>query len=102
MYNKLAAIAARLAVHILKESIRNCSGAIADISGLSANVMYELGFAHGENKKVIIIYEMGNEENKKELPFDIKTEYTIFYSSNNLTQLKKKLKGKIKVIFIKD
>lgn len=62
---------------------------IADLSGLNANVFYELGLAHAMNKKVIIItQDLG------ELPFDIKSyranEYSLQF--NKLPQLIEELK----------
>lgn len=48
---------------------------IADLTGLNANVFYELGLAHAMNKKVIIItQDIG------ELPFDIKSYRANEYS----------------------
>lgn len=48
---------------------------IADLTGLNANVFYELGLAHAMNKKVIIItQDIG------ELPFDIKAYRAYEYS----------------------
>ena len=50
------------------EGIATADVVIADLSGLNANVFYELGLAHAMNKKVIIItQDIG------ELPFDIKS-----------------------------
>lgn len=51
---------------------------IADLTGLNANVFYELGLAHAINKKVIIITQ-----DITELPFDIKSyranEYSLLF-----------------------
>ena len=41
---------------------------IADLTGLNANVMYELGMAHTFNKKTIII----TQDELENLPFDLK------------------------------
>lgn len=41
---------------------------IADLTGLNANVMYELGLAHSFNKKTVII----TQDNLSGLPFDLK------------------------------
>ncbi len=41
---------------------------IADLTGLNANVMYELGLAHSFNKKTIII----TQDDLSKLPFDLK------------------------------
>lgn len=69
---------------------------IADVSGLNANVFYELGLAHAMNKKVIIITQ-----NQDELPFDIVSykanEYSLlFYKTPALIErLKELLKGAV-------
>lgn len=41
---------------------------IADLTGLNANVMYELGLAHSFNKKTIVI----TKDDLSQLPFDLK------------------------------
>lgn len=48
---------------------------IADLSGLNANVFYELGLAHAMNKKVIIITQ-----DISDLPFDIQSYRANEYS----------------------
>ncbi len=61
---------------------------IADLTGLNANVFYELGLAHAMNKKVIIITQ-----NIEDLPFDIKSyranEYSLQF--NKLPKLVEEL-----------
>lgn len=78
------------------EGIYTSDVIIADLSGLNANVFYELGLAHAMNKKVIIItQDIG------ELPFDIKSyranQYSLlFYKLPELfLELEKLLKGAI-------
>ena len=71
------------------EGIYQAQVIIADVTGLNANVFYELGLAHAMNKKVIIItQDIG------ELPFDIKSyranEYSLQF--NKLPALIDKLK----------
>ena len=61
---------------------------IADISIQNANVYYELGYAHGKRKPVVI-----TAMDKTQLPFDVKDIPTIFW--NGQKQLKEKLKEKI-------
>ena len=50
----------------IKESIRNALLVVADVSGKNPNVFYELGYAHGLEKNVLIITT-----NKNDIPFDI-------------------------------
>ncbi len=57
--------------NILKDIIQPIFEAdvvIADLTGLNANVMYELGLAHSFNKKTIVI----TKDDLSKLPFDLK------------------------------
>lgn len=66
--------------NILKDIIQAIYKAdiiIADLTGLNANVFYELGVAHTLNKKVIIITE-----NISSLPFDLKSYRANEYSTH--------------------
>lgn len=78
------------------EGIHQAQVIIADLTGLNANVFYELGLAHAMNKKVIIItQDIG------ELPFDIKSyrakEYSLQFNKLPILidELKKLLHGAI-------
>ena len=78
------------------EGIHQADVIIADLTGLNANVFYELGLAHAINKKVIIItQDLG------ELPFDIKSyranEYSLQFNKlpKLIEELKKLLVGAI-------
>ena len=78
------------------EGIHRADVVIADLTGLNANVFYELGLAHAMNKKVIIItQDIG------ELPFDIKSyranEYSLQFNKLPLLieKLQKLLNGAI-------
>lgn len=57
--------------------IANCELVIANMTGLNANVMYELAIRHAVGKPVVCIIE----ENEK-LPFDIQSDRLIFYTDN--------------------
>ena len=59
----------------IQREITRCTFAIADITGLNPNVFYEIGLAHAQKKKVILI------KNKSigKLPFDISHLPVIVY-----------------------
>ena len=66
--------------NILKDIIQAIYEAdivIADLTGLNANVFYELGVAHTLNKKVIIITQ-----DISSLPFDLKSYRAKEYSTH--------------------
>ncbi|MEL7571217.1 MAG: hypothetical protein AAGU14_11750 [Eubacteriaceae bacterium] len=70
--------------NILKDIIQPIYEAdiiIADLTGLNANVMYELGLAHSFNKKTIII----TQDDLSNLPFDLKQ----YRAKNYTTHFKK-------------
>ncbi len=67
-------------------SIRLAHVIVADLTGLNANVLYEVGIAHALGKEVILITQ-----NKKKLPFDVRGMRWIDYKLLNLGELKKKL-----------
>jgi hypothetical protein len=68
--------------------IRNSAFVIADVSELSTNVFYEVGFAKGLGKEVILIAKKGTE-----LPFDLKDLPTLFWETQR--DLKKGLEERI-------
>jgi|GEM_PF-3362866 len=69
-------------VDTIKSSISNCKGAIADITGNNANVMYELGLAHAENKPVVIICKGDSDGRLKDIPFDVMNHNIIPYTDD--------------------
>ena len=71
------------------DGIRNSAFVIADVSELSANVFYEVGYAKGLGKDVILIAQKGTE-----LPFDLKDLPVLFWK--NLRELKEGLEKSIK------
>lgn len=56
--------------------IRNSAFVIADVTELSSNVFYEVGYAKGLGKDVILIARKGTE-----LPFDLKDLPTLFWET---------------------
>ena len=61
------------------DGIKQSDFVIADVSEPSPNVFYEIGFAKGINRSVILTAKQGTE-----LPFDIKDFPVIFYDRLNL------------------
>jgi len=70
------------------ERISGCAFAIVDLSEESPNVYYELGYAEGQNKPVIVTTRKGTN-----LPFDAKDIPVIFWE--NQTGLKNMLSRKV-------
>lgn len=68
--------------------IRNSAFVIADVSELSTNVFYEVGYAKGLGKEVILIAKKGTK-----LPFDLKDLPTLFWETQR--DLKKGLEERI-------
>lgn len=76
------------AQNILKDIIQGIQSAdliIADLTGLNANVFYELGIAHALNKKVVMLTKNGDD-----IPFDLKS-YKYFTYSTHYTHFPKLL-----------
>jgi nucleoside 2-deoxyribosyltransferase len=61
-------------VRAIRSSLRFCDCALAVLTDLNPNVMYELGLAHAQNKPVTLMAKRG-----QKLPFDIKTLEVIWY-----------------------
>ena len=77
---------------ILKQiynQIENADILIADLTNQNANVFYEVGYAHGLKKRVILLTK-----NIQDIPFDLKHYPHIIYGNKILT-LKEKLKVKL-------
>ena len=66
-------------INMIHRGIVNCDCAIAVLTDVRPNVMYELGMAHAFNKPVILLCRKGD----KKLPFDIDTHSVIFYSQED-------------------
>jgi hypothetical protein len=58
----------------IETGIRNSAFVIADVSELSPNVFYEVGYAKGLGKQVIVTARKGTQ-----LPFDLGDVPTIFW-----------------------
>jgi hypothetical protein len=70
------------------ERIRRSAFVIVDLTELRPNVFYELGYADGLGKRVIVTAQKGTE-----LPFDVKDIPTIFWEGQK--QLREDLKKRI-------
>ncbi len=63
---------------VLLQNISDADVLIADLSGENPNVMYEIGFAHGREKPVILI-----SQESRHLPFDLSTPLRVIYFSTH-------------------
>lgn len=73
------------------ERIRRAGFTIVDLTDLRPNVFYELGYADGLGKKVIVTAKEGTE-----LPFDVKDIPTVFWSGQQ--QLRRSLTNRIRTV----
>lgn len=82
-------IGCRDIVHDIMRSICGADFIIADLTGNNSNVMYELGIAHTNNKKVVMI----TQDSRNDLPFDVQRYRTIKYSllAGGLSELVQKV-----------
>ncbi len=77
----------------ITESIISADLIIAEMTGLSPNVTYELGLAHAAKKRVIMITQK-----TEEIPFDLHDIRHIAYDINQLKKLEYDLGMKIRVM----
>jgi len=80
----------RIVPRILEE-IRQAAFVIADLTELKQNVFYELGYAEGLGRPVVVTAKDGTD-----LPFDVKEIPTIFWDGQK--KLKEDLRTKIRMI----
>lgn len=76
----------------IKSRIKACDLLIADTTELNANVFYELGYADGIDKAVLLIAAANTE-----LPFDIRGRNHLLYA--NLAELESKLGERLRGFF---
>jgi len=76
---------------LILEYIKTSKYLICDISKERPNVYYELGYAHGIGRQVILIAKQGSS-----MHFDIKDYNTIFY--RNMTELEEMVEKRMEAI----
>lgn len=59
---------------------------VADTTGRNPNVFYEIGYAHGQNKSVILLAQRA-----EDIPFDLRSIRHIIYNPNSINVLKEEL-----------
>jgi hypothetical protein len=74
-------------------SVRAAQVVVADLTGLNANVMYELGVAHALGKPTILITQ-----NAAELPFDVRGMRWHAYNLSAIDQLQSSLQGSLSTV----
>lgn len=74
-------------VDCIRQAISSCFLAIADTTGDKANVMYELGMAHADQKPVVLLRRV-DDSGRLELPFDLQTEQCIPYTDDDMVALR--------------
>jgi hypothetical protein len=73
-------------IETIHAAIQAASLVIADVSIPNANVMYEFGFAHAQNKPVLLVTRSGHT-----IPFDIASSRAIIYDEANPAESIKRL-----------
>lgn len=77
----------------INNGIKNCEYAIVVLDDLRANVLYELGIAHGCSKTTVLLNRRGRLGGEGSMPFDLLTQHRLEYeeSDSNLRQRLHKL-----------
>lgn len=71
----------------IKERIASAELVIADLTGNNPNVFYEVGYASGIGKDIVLISQ------KQEIPFDLQSERKIFYDPQDIFGLASQLES---------
>lgn len=70
----------------IRECISNARLIIADLTDNNPNVFYEIGLAHGRNKRLILLVQ-----DESTVPFDLREIRHLVYDPNDLTSLRERL-----------
>ena len=70
--------------------IKSADVVVADLSERNANVFYETGYAHGKDKRVILLVR-----EQADIPFDV-IHYPHIVYGKEITRLKSELEGKVR------
>jgi nucleoside 2-deoxyribosyltransferase len=82
----------------INDFIRNADAIITDCSGRNPNGFYELGIAHAQGKKVILI----TKDPIEEAPSDVRYFEFIKYELDKDTEFFKKLDNALRNVFVED
>jgi hypothetical protein len=80
-------------VQRIKERISSSKLVIADLTGNNPNVFYEVGFADGCGKKIILLSQQ-----QESIPFDFKTQRQVIYDPQDLLSLATRIEEEIAAI----
>jgi hypothetical protein len=80
-------------IDIIQEKIRSCDAVIADTTSRNPNVFYEIGFANGVDRPVVLICR-----NSEVIPFDLQSKNFIKYAS--IVDLRERLEKRLRSLFI--
>lgn len=80
-------------IDAIQARIQSCDFVLVDLTSLRPNVLYELGYAEGLDKQVIITARVGTE-----LPFDVRDRPVLFWDPIDLRRLREDLNGRVSEI----
>jgi hypothetical protein len=80
----------------IADALRRADLILADITGLNAHVLYELGVAYGLNKPIAMIAQEGSD--LAALPGDLAKQQIVTYPPGNVSSLVGYLHRKVRII----
>lgn len=75
-------------INTVTDAIQTADLIVADVSGNSPNVLYELGFAHALRKPVLLLWNMASGTKPS---FDLAAYQTLFYDPDKLDPIRHQL-----------